>query len=1782
MRARADAAVQEYVGGYSSDPATGSLVFKEGVLVTALRQGHWVRGHARAPLSHARAQLVLDELNLAPTEVLEALNRLLDDNRELVVPETGEVVRPHPHFMLFATQNPPGGAYGGRKQLSRALRNRFLEVHVDDIPPAELNTMLQHRSRLPETFCAAMVSVMVDLQFARSSASLFAGKAGLITARDLLKWADRKPASYAELALAGYSLLAERRRAAADREQIRAVLEKHCKGAVPALLGDGDGVPAAAAAAAAATQAGMVWTHSMRRLFALLAISCDHAEAVLLVGETGAGKTSAVAALARSRGKRLVTVNLHANTEASDLLGAMRPSPHALFQWVDGPLVQCMRNGDFLLLDELALADDAVLERLNSVLDRTRALLLPERDGETVVAHAEFRLFATMNPGGDFGKRELSPALRNRFTEVWIPPMTSQDDFALLCASLVPPALVDAARTMAAFAVWFNARSPSPPLSARDLVAWAEFVTNAGLPDGALALAHGCHLVVLDGLALHMSFAKAAALVADALAAFPQLALEHEGSGAFASVGGRFGCAPFTIAAGPEPPVRPRFSFEAPTSARNARRVLRAMQLAGKAVLLEGSPGVGKTALVGALAQCAGYALERINLSEHTDFADLVGADLPTPEGAFAWRDGPLLTAMRRGAWVLLDELNLAGQTVLEGLNALLDHRGVVYVPELDAEVACAPGFRLFAAQNPPEQGGGRKGLPRSFLSRFSKVYVSALGAADLEAIVRAGFPALAPVRVAQVLADNAAANAARVRGESWNLRDMLRRCELAERGVGDDEAVDLVYFARLARAEDRAALARHVAWRPVVPAVDVTEDRVVVGPVVLARRARVAVLSGGRSQALAAAHLRPLQQLARCVQLGWPALVWGAAGAGKSFVVRALADMAGAELVELPLSPSTDLHDLIGGYAQRDAASAPVAAAAATDADVLERDGAAWLASEKAREAAALGGGAPTPRFEWVDGPLVTAMQHGRWLVLDDASQCPPSVLDRLNALLEPRGVLAFNGRVVVAHERFRVFVVCTSGTGALSRALVDRCCQVHVAPSAAAASRRDDTLVAREALFDRDDWARAASLAAAGGTWAQLRLFVRLAERGLALDEARAVAYGDGAHAMDDAKDDDDDDDAQLEPASVFGTSACLFRRDWRRDADLRARRLPVLLTPAPAELALARAAAATAARWPPSRAPRALLAASGLASVDDYRPAELFLGLCRLGLVPGDDWERATARALVACTGPAGACARGEGESMIELYCLPAHRRLAHLPEADDWLRALMRGGDGDTTLLWARLLRAAVAVEGALPSSDAPAVALLDSGLLVPCARLVAARPVLAVDADAPRPPASAALRALQDELDVLAALAGNAAARRDVAHAAGTLRWANEDAARRTEQAQRAVAVARESCASSQPQPQSDDDAGVARAVFARCEAQALVDVLQGRLPDVSRLRALYEATGCVPASRLGPWVELAWTADASRARRLIVEVCFLRLAAPAPSVREACRALLDAPVAIGDVAARVAVLERALDALRACPPDVAPALDRLLFAHWSAMDGLNDDAHQAWVQLGLARARQLAASLSPLDPRAELDAGHAALRERVAIVGYSQRAWALHRALEFGETAARRADLDAEEAALREEIEAMAPHLVAPRATEYRKLVGAVSGVVGTLLADSEAVMAAGVEFARTLRRAALDVAADAVVCDVAMPFAHALLVIATALERAASDGGPADDHDDVVQQMRRLRVVGGDGTAALPAMRAAVRGWRARKDAEDRKAAEAASSVVWESKVRRAAIDMD
>lgn len=87
--------------------------------------------------------------------------------------------------------------------------------------------------------------------------------------------------------------------------------------------------------------------------------------------------------------------------------------------------------------------------------------------------------------------------------------------------------------------------------------------------------------------------------------------LQHAGTAPFlpGCPEGMWGIPPFFVQRGPHEASQqgPAFEFRAPTTSRNALRVLRALQLK-RSVLLEGSPGVGKTALIAALARATGQA----------------------------------------------------------------------------------------------------------------------------------------------------------------------------------------------------------------------------------------------------------------------------------------------------------------------------------------------------------------------------------------------------------------------------------------------------------------------------------------------------------------------------------------------------------------------------------------------------------------------------------------------------------------------------------------------------------------------------------------------------------------------------------------------------------------------------------------------------------------------------------------------------------------------------------------------------------------------------------------------------------------------------------------------------------------------------------------------------------------------------------------------------------------------------------------------------------------------
>ncbi|KAJ1672522.1 AAA ATPase midasin, partial [Spiromyces aspiralis] len=218
---------------------------------------------------------------------------------------------------------------------------------------------------------------------------------------------------------------------------------------------------------------------------------------------------------------------------------------NALFEWRDGPLVQAMKSGDLFLLDEISLADDSVLERLNSILETSRSLMLAEDasgNGESIVAAPNFEFLATMNPGGDYGKRELSPALRNRFTELWVPAISSRADLELILyerlwdriqamghgysqgkeLDLSKEAVGRIVRELLDYVMWL-AKTLVPGLSGggdesellsvislRDYLAWTDFIARThGWLGVAGSFAHGGCLVILDGIGSHSALGGA-------------------------------------------------------------------------------------------------------------------------------------------------------------------------------------------------------------------------------------------------------------------------------------------------------------------------------------------------------------------------------------------------------------------------------------------------------------------------------------------------------------------------------------------------------------------------------------------------------------------------------------------------------------------------------------------------------------------------------------------------------------------------------------------------------------------------------------------------------------------------------------------------------------------------------------------------------------------------------------------------------------------------------------------------------------------------------------------------------------------------------------------------------------------------------------------------------------------------------------------------------------------------------------------------------------------------
>ena len=156
------------------------------------------------------------------------------------------------------------------------------------------------------------------------------------------------------------------------------------------------------------------------------ALAVRHGIPCMLEGETATAKTTAILWLAMMARQNAIRVNLSGQTDTGELIGRFIPSTQSgenrpAWEFSEGYIPRALRNGWWVILDEVNLAEPQVLERLNPVLELPPTLVLTEHDGRRfgsggdVPISADFRLFGTMNPSEYAGRATLSPAFRDRW-----------------------------------------------------------------------------------------------------------------------------------------------------------------------------------------------------------------------------------------------------------------------------------------------------------------------------------------------------------------------------------------------------------------------------------------------------------------------------------------------------------------------------------------------------------------------------------------------------------------------------------------------------------------------------------------------------------------------------------------------------------------------------------------------------------------------------------------------------------------------------------------------------------------------------------------------------------------------------------------------------------------------------------------------------------------------------------------------------------------------------------------------------------------------------------------------------------------------------------------------------------------------------------------------------------------------------------------------------------------------------------------------------------------------
>ncbi|XP_047097581.1 midasin-like [Schistocerca piceifrons] len=528
------------LGSYRCTDIPGEFVWQSGVLTEAVEKGYW---------------LLLEDIDSAPSDLASVLASLLE-TRHLFVPGYRDSIPVARGFQLFLTRRFTKSGSEKISVSSSLLESHWITVDIKPLKKAELLQVvkgvfpvLEHSAEnLINTFSVfsqgrheenpeQMVKNPIKKRILEELKQKL-GSGRLTSTRDLLKWAVRcsevykhSPKGNKDAALNVYADAVDIFCLSENKKDVRIAGAK-AVGSFLSVLVDADNYLNVHKPTISETDRQITVGRAtlLKKKTDEIAIQCaqrialvppvvrllegvaraiQFCEPVLLVGETGTGKTFLIQHLAQRTGNPLLVINMNQQSETTDLLGGYKPmdlkfivrpvrekferlvrnlawedglkflvklareyhsrnwkmvllmmkrktssvlkklrkksnpseeittmisnwkqlsgdlsrlekqiSSNAMaFTFIEGSLVRAVREGKWVLLDEINLAPPETLECLSGLLEdgAVGSLRLLERgDEQPVPRHKDFRLFACMNPATDVGKKELPAGLRNR------------------------------------------------------------------------------------------------------------------------------------------------------------------------------------------------------------------------------------------------------------------------------------------------------------------------------------------------------------------------------------------------------------------------------------------------------------------------------------------------------------------------------------------------------------------------------------------------------------------------------------------------------------------------------------------------------------------------------------------------------------------------------------------------------------------------------------------------------------------------------------------------------------------------------------------------------------------------------------------------------------------------------------------------------------------------------------------------------------------------------------------------------------------------------------------------------------------------------------------------------------------------------------------------------------------------------------------------------------------------------------------------------------------------